>query len=158
VLARAGDDAQRAAARDALRARLGDELPAWQEAWCRVGIGRSLLVEADPARVMDGVVELMHLPARFGDEQPYLTGVALAESAAALGRLGDSSGAATLEAILRQSFADHPALEWADLPRHAPAGTAPAAAPPAPSIPPAGTGAEPAAPTGNSPQPGDPPR
>lgn len=131
VLARTGDAAQRTTARAALRTRLATELPGWQEAWCRVGLGRSLLIEPDPAAAMEGVVELMHLPARFGQEQPYLTGVALAEAAAALDRLGARSEADTLDRLLAQSFAGHPAMEWADLPRR----TGSPAAPPASSAP-----------------------
>src|SRR5690606_34921109 len=97
-------------------------------AWCRIGLGRSLLTESDDGLVMDGVVQLMHLPARFGDEQPYLTGVALAESAAALSRLGDTSGSASVEALLQQSYAGHPALEWTEMMRRRPRGTSPAPA------------------------------
>ncbi|MCA9287135.1 MAG: hypothetical protein KDA05_01035 [Phycisphaerales bacterium] len=118
VLARVGDEAQRERARASLRARLAiEDLPEWQEAWCRAGIGRSLLVEADGERIMQGVVELMHLPARFGSEQAYLTGIALAESAAALRDLGDVGGGETLEQLLGQSYAGHPALEWTELER-----------------------------------------
>lgn len=117
VHARAGDAGQREAARQALRARLAGEPPAWQEAWCRVGLGRSLLLEPDADTVLSGVVQLMHLPARFGDEQPYLTGVALAESAVALARLGDTESAGVLERLLAQRYSGHPAIEWAELSR-----------------------------------------
>lgn len=129
VLARAGDAGQREAGRAGLRARLAGELAGWEEAWCRVGLGRSLLVEGDEGSVMAGVVELMHLPARFGDEQPYLTGVALAESVVALTRLGMDEEAGTLERLLGQRYAGHPAMEWSDLPRHVvvPARVVPAA-------------------------------
>lgn len=112
VLGRAGDEAQRAAARESLRARLAREMPAWEEAWCRVGLGRSLVVEADELLVMEGVVELMHLPARFGADQPFMTAVALAEGAGALERLGIVEEAAALRRILTRQYAGHPAMEW----------------------------------------------
>jgi len=112
VLARAGDERERDSARASLRTRLDHDLPAWQEAWCRVGLGRSLVGESDEAMVMEGVVELMHLPARFGSDQPFMTAVALAEGAAALERLGVADEAATLRQLLTRQYAGHPAMEW----------------------------------------------
>ncbi|MFG0274677.1 MAG: hypothetical protein ACF8QF_06440 [Phycisphaerales bacterium] len=63
---------------------------------------------------MRAIVELMHLPARFGQSQPWLTGVALAEASHALHLLGDNAGAATLRDELQRFDPAHPALDWLD--------------------------------------------
>jgi hypothetical protein len=78
VSATAGSSAQQLVARDRLRVRIqrADEQP-WVEAWARVALGRSLLLEADLDTQRRGLVHLLHVPARFGDDYPYLSGVAL---------------------------------------------------------------------------------
>ncbi len=134
VVARIGSDEERKAARSALNMRISPAPtgsgvtkkpaplpPRWLEAWCRAAIGRSLLREADEASRMQGVIELLHLPARFASDQPYLTGVALAEASAALADLGDAAGAAALKSDLASRFPYHPALEWGRINR--PSGT-----------------------------------
>lgn len=112
VLARAGDGPQRAAARDALRARMTKGAPEWVEAWCRAAIGRSLVREDDLRRRQLGVVELLQLPARFGKVHPYLAGMALAEASATLRSMGDAAGADALRAELSDTFKNHPVLDW----------------------------------------------
>lgn len=113
VAARAGEADARAQARAALAARLGAEsVERWVEAWCRVGIGRSLVREADPEAVVTGVLELLHAPARFADDQPYIAGVALATAAVAMADLGDVAAAAALRAEFESAFPAHPARSW----------------------------------------------
>ena len=111
---RAPESQTRAEARATLEAGLDADAPAWQEAWRRAAIGRSLLLEGDREATMRAIVELMHLPARFGAAQPWLTGVALAEASHALSGLGDSAGAATLRDELQRFDPAHPALDWLD--------------------------------------------
>lgn len=114
VVARCGDVDERSDARRTL-AGLRDKsgsADGWIEAWCRLGIGRSLLRESEPETRRLGVVELLHLPARFGDSQPYLAGLALAEAAIALEDIGDKAGAASLLTELRDSYSSHAATAW----------------------------------------------
>jgi len=108
---RSDDPGTRATARQALVARLSETPPPWVEAWCRAAIGRSLLRDGDADQRRQGIIELLHLPARLGEAHPYLAGIALAESARALRELGDPAGAATLEGELRTRYPSHPALE-----------------------------------------------
>lgn len=117
VLARAGDEAQRAAARAALEARIdGAESDptgsgAWVECWCRLALGRALLRENDEAQRRLGVIHLLHVPARFARLSPGLAGMALADASAGLHALGDESGAQAVKGELlarypRQSAAN----------------------------------------------------
>ncbi len=55
------------------------------------------------------MIQLLHLPARFGKSQPYLAGIALAESALALDALGDAAGANSLFTELRDAYSTHAA-------------------------------------------------
>jgi len=114
-----GDADQREAARAALRARfesVDKKKPAsprrWVEAWCRFAIGRSMIDETDESTSLLGVIELLHVPARFEEDQPYLAGMALAHASLTLAKLGDTQGAQTLKAELASKFPRHPALEW----------------------------------------------
>lgn len=119
VQSRIGNAKERESARAALRDRIkpptsagSEPVPAWLEAWCRAAIGRSLLLEADPEVRRQGIVELLHIPARFGSAHPYLAGVALAESSAALRALGDKEGADTLARELVRNYPSHPVSDW----------------------------------------------
>ncbi len=112
VLARLGDAEQREVARRGLRDRLGPEVNAWVEVWCRVAIGRSLLREESPDDRRLGVVELLHAPARFARAHPYLAGLALAQASVALRELGDAPGADRLGAEFIAGYPDHPAQDW----------------------------------------------
>jgi hypothetical protein len=148
VQARIGDATQREAARRSLADRLkpsasanAPQAPGWVEAWCHAGIGRSLLREESQEQQRLGVVQLLNLPARYGRVHPYLAGLALAETSAALRNLGDAAGADVLAAELFRDYPSHPALEWAPLRSYVPKAEPPpkpAAAPASsPSIPPA---------------------
>ncbi len=130
VLARVGNAKEREQARAALQQRLTaiersggasdeTEQPApdstvherWVAGWCHAALGLSLLREESPESRRRGVLELLHLPARFGDELPQLTRIALAEAAEALRAQGQPAGAALLESELRElegSLADAP--------------------------------------------------
>lgn len=125
VIARAGEPKAREAARKELAKRLAGSPPAWLEAWVRVAIGRSLLRETDADARRSGVLQLLHVPARFSSDAPYLAGIALAESARALLELGDRDGADVLRAELIRDHPAHPALDWPGV-RDWPPRTAPA--------------------------------
>lgn len=88
-------------------------MPGWMEAWCRAALGRSLLRETAVDARRHGVLELLHLPARFGSSQPYLAGLALAEAAAALRELGDHRSADILARELTMMYPNHPVQDWA---------------------------------------------
>lgn len=114
VQARIGEGTDRASARAALSARIDrEETPAWVEAWCRAGIGRSLVVEQDERQVRAGVIELLHVPARFSRQTPHLSALALAEAAVAMDRLGDTASAGLIRGELVKRHPGHPAVNWA---------------------------------------------
>ena len=71
-------------------------------------LGRSLLQETGIGRRQRGMVGLLHLPARFGLDQPYLAGLALAHVAAALEESGDAEAASSLRLELVRRFPNHP--------------------------------------------------
>lgn len=77
---------------------------AWMEAWLRAAIGRSLLRESGPTEMRQGVVEMLHVPARLADAAPELARLALAEAADALARMGDDAASATLRDEMRKRF------------------------------------------------------
>ncbi len=112
VRARVGTVEERAQARAALFAMLDSSSVAWERAWIRSAIGRSLIHEDDEDQQRRGVVQLLYVPATMGDVHPYLAGLALAESTIALDRLGDRAGADLLYAELVERYADHPVMDW----------------------------------------------
>ncbi len=116
VQARAGDAAQRAAARESILGIMaGDGVESWQESWCRAAIGRSLIREDDPEQKIRGVVQMLHVPARLSRSSPYLAGVCLAECATTMWDLGDPQAAVALKQELAASYPAHPALTWSRL-------------------------------------------
>ena len=119
VAARVGDATQRARARETLVAGLGADPGTWKEAWRRVAIGRSCLMEDDPSLRTEGLLHLLHLPARFGVTHPYLNGIALAEASLELRRTGDDVAADALQRELQRNDPYHPALLWLDRERRA---------------------------------------
>jgi hypothetical protein len=82
------------------------------ESWCRVAIGRSLVREATPAEVRQGLIEMLHAPARFGDVTPELANLALLDAAAVLHGLGDEKAAAVLRDESRQRFGPGVVDDW----------------------------------------------
>lgn len=109
VLARISDAPGRAEARDRLRSRLGPEAGGWIEAWCRLGLGWSLLAEPETASRELGIIELLHLPARFAETEPYLAGLGLGAAFVAMEQFG-SEDAGVLGRLLRERYAEHPVL------------------------------------------------
>lgn len=112
VRARIGTEGDRAQARAALFQMLDATSNAWEHAWIRCAIGRSLIHEADEVQQRRGVVQLLYVPATLGDTHPYLAGLALAESVVGLDVLGDGVGADQLYAELLERYADHPVMDW----------------------------------------------
>lgn len=113
VLARVGTADQREVGRAGLRTMAGvDGVEPWIEAWSRAGIGRSLLVEPDAQQRIRGILELLHVPARFSRVCPDLAAVALAESAVALWELDDRDGAVRVRDELVQRFPASVAAGW----------------------------------------------
>jgi hypothetical protein len=108
------DDAQRRrAARDRLRLEM-PTMPTWGEAWARFALGTSLLREDGIGRRQRGLLDLVHLPARFGRSHPYLAGLSLAWCGEASSAWGDASAAAAFEAELSRRFPNHPVHTMAD--------------------------------------------
>ncbi len=109
LLVKSGDaDAgRRRAAREALTRSL-PKRSGWSEAWVRFHLGLSLLQETGRGRHQRAMVNLIHLPARFGRRQPYLAGLALAYVARRLEEYGDTGAAARLRAQLQRNFPHHP--------------------------------------------------
>lgn len=111
VKSRLGDDSQRRDARRSLQERVNSKSPLWVETWCRVAIGRSLMMENDPELKRLGVASLAYAASRTTPSDAYLTGLALADMAVGLSRSGNEAAAARLAAEAADRFPDHPALE-----------------------------------------------
>jgi hypothetical protein len=110
VQAAAGEASARAEARRDLERQV-DSLPPWAEAWARFQLGAALANEGESLEARQrGMVNLLHLPARFARTQPYLAGLALERAAGALERLGQAEPAASLRAELAAAFPGHPIL------------------------------------------------
>lgn len=109
-----GDETGRRTASEALVSLAASDPGSWREAWARHAIG-SALVQSDNDRTrLLGVVQLLHLPARFSNTQRYLTGLALAKASIEFRRRGEDARAATLRAELEQTMPAHPAIAWMD--------------------------------------------
>ncbi len=109
TLARIGNESEREAMRAALESRLTDEAPEWIRAWARAGIGMSLLMEQDTRSGRLGIVQLLHVPALYGQSQPYLAGVCLSRAAVRLEEMGRRDEALLLARTFRQDFNEHEA-------------------------------------------------
>ena len=103
------DAQQRAAARNRLEHDL-PKLPPWAQAWAHYFIGVSLLEEPSEQSQQRGMVSLVHLPARFSSEQPFLVGLALARLSSAFEAAGDSEAASKLRAELQRLYPHHAVL------------------------------------------------
>jgi len=114
VEAQHADADLRARARESLERDIGRDAGTWVEAWRRVAIGRSLLREDDASLRTRGMLELLHVPARFGASQPHLSAVALAEVCAELHARGEAASYETLRAELESLAPDHGAIVWLD--------------------------------------------
>jgi len=80
--ARSADPAERRRGADAI-AQMRRRLPEWSEAWGRFAVGCGLLLDATPESVVDAQLELLHLPARFSESQPFLAPLAASMAAQA---------------------------------------------------------------------------
>lgn len=89
-------------ARVGLEQRLESGVPAWQEAWIRVALGRSLVAEDEIELRERGVVHLLHVPSRLGVVSAGLVRVALSDAAAALETMGDERARAVVLNELRR--------------------------------------------------------
>lgn len=117
VLARVGNAQQRMEMRDSLRSRLTRPHALWVRAWTNAAIGRSLLRETETEDKLLGIGYLLEVPATVPEASTHLTGVCLAEAAAALAALGDAAGAERIRQELLLTQPEHPALEWAPVRR-----------------------------------------
>ena len=106
------DEVIRDGARRRLRAALARQEGTWREAWIRAALGQSYLLEPDVDDRRQGMIHLLHLPARFADSQPFLAGVGLAIVADELRKQGDAAGAERLIRDLSDQDALHPGLPW----------------------------------------------
>jgi hypothetical protein len=112
VAAQSRNDPERATGRKAIEVRLRKEPVGWLDAWLRVGLGRSLLLEAEPVQRQRGVIELLRVHVTHQRDSAYLSGLALADAAVALAELGEEPGASRLRQELLDNFPGHPATGW----------------------------------------------
>jgi len=110
---RSEDDA-RATARAQLLDLTESATGSWKEAWARIAIGRSLLMETDERERDAGVLHLLHLPARFARSQPHLAAVALAEVGRELHARGNIQLFELVRNELRTRYPEHEANAWLD--------------------------------------------
>ena len=106
----APDAELRASARGRLESGLDNQVGTWREAWVRVAIGRSYMMESKSAAQTNGVLHLLHVPARFGDTQAYLAGVAVSEVGIGFTVWGDGAAAGILLEEMRAGYAGHVSL------------------------------------------------
>ena len=114
VLARGGDPLERREARATLERLVAQQPGGWIEAWSRAGLGRSLAIEPNRESALRGVIQLLHVPVRFGEQMPQLASTCQAEAALALVRMGDRNGA---EALARDLARRWPGSAAANDPR-----------------------------------------
>lgn len=93
--------------RQAMKTRLG-RCPDWERAWLHFLLGMSLLQEDGDGLRRQGLVQLAWLPARYANEQPYLSGIAMAIMARELAREGDVDSARLVIGELREQLPNHP--------------------------------------------------
>lgn len=126
VKARDPDASVRRSARDRLLSELSADPDTWKEAWRRFALGRSYLMESSADDRAEGVVHMLHLPARFSAVQPYLSGLAAVEAAVELRSMDGPSRTAAEQIVadLTQREPFHPALRVLNAaPAGRPAGT-----------------------------------
>jgi hypothetical protein len=112
VVAQADPDAaERASARVRLAAVIDTHGGTWREAWARAAIGRSLIREDGDKMRRAGVIEMLHVPARFMRSQPYLAGVCLADASQAMRDAGNDAAADQLRSELARALPGHPAAD-----------------------------------------------
>ncbi|MBS0191610.1 MAG: hypothetical protein U0573_11140 [Phycisphaerales bacterium] len=110
VLSESTDATVRSEARSRLIGRISSTTPAWMLAWCRLGLGRSLLMEDDAEQRRLGTLSLLWVASR-PDADPWLASLALGDAARGLAALGDWQGCRAVLADLEQRYAESPVLE-----------------------------------------------
>lgn len=113
ILSRDSSPDERRRSRILLRSKL-NRGPVWQDAWLHFMLGISLLHEEGDGLRRQGLVELAWLPAKYANEQPYLSGVAMAMMADELARQGNLDSARLLLGELRAQFSHHPVFNSDD--------------------------------------------
>jgi|GEM_PF-4121802 len=129
ALAFAGAPADRNKARDQLETGLVRDEGAWREAWRRMAIGRSLILEEGAGAQRLGAIALLHVTARFSESLPQHSATALALTAWTLHKLGDDAGASALRYELQQSSLSEARLDWLDAQQRARDATIPSGGP-----------------------------
>ncbi|MCA9293417.1 MAG: hypothetical protein KDA20_06355 [Phycisphaerales bacterium] len=118
VASRVSDVDRRAQARAILEGIVVDDIGTWREAWARVALGRSLLLEPDVADHDRALIHLLHAPARFESSLPALSAMALAHAALEVARTGQPTVAQRLRDELATLATYHgsaaAALAWLD--------------------------------------------
>ncbi len=112
VAAQSQNDPERIAGRKAIEVRLRKEPIGWLDAWLRVGLGRSLLLEPETDQHQRGVIELLRVRVTHQRDNPYLAGLALADAAIAMQAMGDDNAPSLLRRELLDQFPGHPATGW----------------------------------------------
>lgn len=112
LLASSDDAVARQRAREVLERLVAEQVGGWKEAWARFAIGRSLLRETEPALRDAGMLQLLHLPARFSRSQHHLAAIALAEVGRELHLRGDADALAAIRRELASGYRGHDAVEW----------------------------------------------
>lgn len=114
IRSRSDDSQVRSAAHSQLLTLIEEQPGTWKEAWARMAIGRSYLMDNDPDVRGRGVLHMLHLPARFANSQPHLAALALAEAGRELHSQGDRDTVELIRSELRNRYASNPAVEWLD--------------------------------------------
>ena len=112
IRATSSDENARIGARVRLLALIESSPGTWKEAWARVAVGRSFLMEPDERSRDAGVLHLLHLPARFERSQPHLAAVALAEVGREMHARGEEAVVELMRNELRAQFPQHGANAW----------------------------------------------
>ncbi len=97
--------------REAARQWIERELPdaeGWREAWLRFQLGHTWVNEEGTGRRQRGMVQLLHLPARFSGTQPYLSGLAVEQARTTAAALGMDELAERLREQMERDFTHHP--------------------------------------------------
>ena len=85
-----------------------DRLSGFAHAWMRFFVGKSLLAESGVVRKQRGMMNMLYVPARFGDSQKLLAGAALQIVSSALESSGQVEEAARLRHELATRYPYHP--------------------------------------------------
>ncbi|MEE2719547.1 MAG: hypothetical protein VX727_07165 [Planctomycetota bacterium] len=82
----------------------------WAECWTRYQLGCSMIMETGTGQQRRGLLSLAHVPARWDQSQPYLSGLAMAMMARHFESMGEADAAHRLRTDLRRLHSGHPVL------------------------------------------------